>query len=198
MAITQARMIRLIRTADLFKNQILSAQHFVASECKTIPPTATRDELLTAIQTIQLYFAQISFPPADLDNLAAERTHFANNATRNARQAGKVRERRGTSLEAGSITAPTSMDKSKTKNWADLLNPAPAEHGRAGLLIANLAKTPETEKTLSQHKLDYNAISKRFNMPVPYEDPYNDEEPLLPEHAGPTAGLTTGEDDSLF
>lgn len=192
MPITQSRMIRLIRTADLFKDHILSAQHFVTEICRELPPAPTHEELLTAIQTIQLYFAQLSFPPAEIDNLSAERAHFAANATKNNRQTLRAQNKRP--ARQHNSTAPETMQKPLNAAQA-IARELPPPKPSPILAVARIATIVEEQKTLSQHKLDYNAIAQRFKMPKPYADPYDDTTPLLPEHGGPAPD---GDEDSVF
>ena len=177
MAITQTRMIALLTIAETFKNELLARQRGIADILSEIPPDAPRESLLRAAQLIQTYNSELSLPPAALDTLATERAHFKLHASRNDRLARKARQRRGSPIDAPSATAPER-----------LLTKASSPFTRTF--------TPPTS-TLAAQKLSYNAQYARYNMPAPYLDPYNDAEPLLPEHGG-TPESESAPDDSLF
>lgn len=207
MPITQIRMVRVIRAADLFKNSIIAAKNFVSEQCSGLGPDCTREETLAALQAIQFYFVNLSLPLGELENLAAERAHFAQNAVRNNRQANRERTKRAPAGTVARSTAPDTMDKTRSEWTAlalDRIIPKPSAQGAEGLNMANVmrsanqppASKPEDEKTLAEHKLDYNRIAGQFNMPIPYPDPYDDSQPLLPDWGG-----QVGEDadsDSIF
>lgn len=177
MAITQTRMIALLTIAETFKNELLARQRGIADILSEIPPDAPREALLRAAQLIQTYNSELSLPPAALDTLATERAHFKLHAARNDRLARKARQRRGSPIDAPSATAPER-----------LLTKASSPFTRTF--------TPPTS-TLAAQKLSYNVQYARYNMPAPYLDPHNDDEPLLPEHGGEPTGATLP-DDSLF
>lgn len=160
MAISQTRMIALLTIAETFKNELLTRQRAIADILSDIPLNAPRESLLRAAQLIQTYNSELSLPPAALDTLATERAHFKLHATRNERLARKARLRRGATLDATSTTSPPTI----------------GQHSRPSPL--------PTISDLAAQKLSYNAQYARFNMPAPYADPYNESEPLLPEHGG--------------
>ena len=108
--------------------------------------------------------------------------------------AERQRGKRGPSTAR--TTAPESMDKSNSIGLTSHFSRAPEQPTNSGLLMA--AITSPTQKSLSQHKKEYNAIYERFNMPVPYPSPEDDSQPLLPEHTAPSQGDGDMQGDGLF
>jgi hypothetical protein len=160
MAITQSRMIELIRIADALTTTILFHKEQIYSIITALPQDLPRDDLISAVRSIQTLTHSLSISPSHLNTLAAERAHFKLNARRNDRIAKKARQRRGVALDAISATAPQSLT-SKPTPQPDL---------------------PAIVHSLSSRKIEINKIHKKFNMPEPYSNPHNDTEPLLPEH----------------
>jgi hypothetical protein len=208
MAITQTRMIALIRIADNLKNQLLTLQSALSDTYTTLPPNPTTSDFLYALQTIQNIKNSISIPPADLETLADERAHFKLHASRNDRLAKRARQRRTGEPSTASLTAPDKIT-SRPGPFAlsTAISPRPAKNPQQLTGAARPYSTirPLSADELSTHinmdlvaqKLAINAQHARYNMPEPYADPYNDAEPLLPEHGG-TPETESAPDDSLF
>lgn len=160
MAITQTRMLTLLAISERLKNFLSLSQSQTSFIISSLSPDPSREELLSAIQSIQTLNASISIPSADIETLAIERAHFKANANRNERLARKARQRRGVPPNSPSSTAPTT------------LSPAPL----------HLSQPSPSPLSLSARKLSLNQTYEQFDMPPPYADPYDNSEPLLPEH----------------
>lgn len=183
MAITQSRMLSLLKIADSFKNQILAQNAQMSAAIRELPPSPTLDQTLECIQTIQAINSSLTLSPFALETLAAERAHFKANATKNLRQAERARQRRGgTKLSADQTTAPASIGQKLPENLENffLKNPklsAPLRSAPAELSIEEMAQKGWLSK-LASDKFKCDAARASVKMAPLYPDITNDEEPL--------------------
>lgn len=214
MAITQSRMLALIKIADDFKDQLLFFNRIISSTISELPLKPTYDELLTSIRTIQNINNGTSINGSALEILATEKAHFKQNATRNARLAAKARIKRGLDpdLSAPRSTAPASIARQvpadysaffqKSTSGAIPASPpknriytgAAAPYSKVQVLSdEQLAQYMDIE--LAENKMKINKFCESVKTPAPYPDPYDDSIPLLPEHKR-HLGLPVDDDDA--
>lgn len=213
MAISQTRMLALIKIADDFKSQLLFFNRTISSAIRDLPPSPTPADLLSTIQQIQNINNSLTLSPIALETLATEKAHFKQNAARNARMALKARLKRGQDLEhvaprstapdAISLRAPkdfeTFFDKS-TKTALPRQAPTTQIYSGAAAPYSQIAPLPDDQLpdlNLANHKIEINNFCKKRNAPEPYPDPYDDSIPLTLDHKI-HLGLPIDEDDSLF
>lgn len=181
MPITQNRMLAIIQAADAFRAKVLEADQFLADILRELPTDPTLDECLKILQSIQLYRHHLNLPVKHLDNLAAERAHFAANATRNIRHANRAKRKRGAEIAPTRSTAPDAIGKAPqpfahlVKQFPELASPEPQRFGVATPL-------PLHNERLIRQKIKLNELYKSKKMKEPYPDVYNDDEPLEPDH----------------
>ena len=94
MAISQTRMLALLKISSDFKDLLLSTHRNISDTIRALPPRPTPDELLSAIQAIQSITNLITINPQALEILANENAHFKLNAQRNMRQMLRTRAKR--------------------------------------------------------------------------------------------------------
>jgi|688.fasta_scaffold23911_26 hypothetical protein len=94
MAISQTRMLALLKISSDFKDLLLSTHRNISDAIRALPPQPTPDELLSTIQTIQAITNLITINPQALEILANENAHFKLNAQRNTRQMLRNRAKR--------------------------------------------------------------------------------------------------------
>lgn len=220
MAISQTRMLALIKIADDFKDQILSLNRLISSTIRELPPSPSPAELLATIQMIQNINNGISLSPQALEILATEKAHFKQNATRNSRMAMKARLKRAQgddrSLDAipPRHTAPASIsrhvpagyDAFFQKSTAGAISTTPQQTqiftgAAAPFSQIRIWSKEEMERygdtELAGHKFQINKFYEENKMPSPYPDPYDNSIPLADEHKR-HLGLPVEEDDSSF
>lgn len=206
MAITQSRMLALIKIADDFKSQLLTTNRAVLDLIRSLPVQPTPDELLEAIQSIQHFHLQLSINPQALEILSTERAHFKLNQQRNTRQMIRARRKRGLDLDYAPPrnTAPQAItvkesnyDQFFDKPASKRFNGATAQYSEIKVLSdEELAQLTDME--LAGHKQTINAFCASHNAPPAYPDPYDDNVPLAPEHKRHLNLPVDDEDDSLF
>ncbi len=214
MAITQSRMLALIKIADDFKDQLLFFNRIISSTITDLPRNPSHEELLAAIQTIQNINNGASINGNALEILAIEKAHFKQNATRNARLAAKARMKRGLDpdLSAPRSTAPASIARQVTSDYqeffqkstsAAIRSPAPRTQIYTGaatpyrkvqvLSDEQLAQYMDLE--LAENKMKINKFCESVKMPAPYPDPLDDSVPLSDDHKR-HLGLPIDDDDA--
>lgn len=222
MAITQTRMLALIKIADDFKDQLLFFNRTISSAIRDLPPAPTFDELLATIQSVQNICNTMSINPNALEILATEKAHFKQNATRNSRMAMKARLKRSggddRSLEAipPRHTAPASIARHIPagyetffqKSTASAIHTTPqqqteiysgvaAPYSKIGKveILSDEQLNKLTDMKLAAHKQEINAFCASHKMPPAYPDPYDDSIPLANEHKR-HLGLPVDDDDA--
>lgn len=211
MAISQSRMLALIKIADDFKTQLLSTNRAVLDLIRALPIQPTPEELLTTIQAVQHLHLQLSLSPQALEILSTERAHFKLNSQRNTRQMLRARKKRGLDLDYAPPrnTAPQTLTTKGESSYSAFFD-KPAQK-----LFTGAAAQYNTVKTLSdadlsaqlasigidmklvEHKIAMNNQHKEWNMAIPYPDPYDDSIPLSDDHKR-HLGLPVDDDDSPF
>lgn len=210
MAITQTRMLALIKIADDFKTQLLSTNRTVLDIIRALPIQPSPEELLSTIQSIQHLHLQLTINPQALEILSTERAHFKLNQRRNTRQMLRARKKRGLDLDNAPPrnTAPhaITVKESNYSTFFDkpdqkLFTGAVAQYNTVkplsdADLSAQLASIGIDMKVVEQ-KIAMNAQHKEWNMAIPYPDPYDDSIPLSDDHKR-HLGLPVDDDDSPF
>lgn len=211
MAITQTRMLALIKIADDFKSQLLSTNRAVLDLIHDLPRNPTPEELLETIQSIQHFHLQLSLSPQALEILATERAHFKLNKQRNTRQMIRARRKRGMDLDYAPPrnTAPDAI-KVKESNYSafydkpeqKLFTGAAAQYNSVKPLSEeDLNKQFEalgTTSELIEHKIKINADWTALGQPAPFPDIYGPE-PLTMDHKIHLGIYNPNEeDDSIF
>lgn len=202
MAITQNRMLELIRIADAFKTKILDYEQAVQGLLKDLPPNATPEQLWGFVQSIQLLANSITLSAQDLEILSMEKAHFKLNATRNLREAKRQRARRGQNLEAINprSTAPDSINVKFSPKYAHItreLAPKPRENFAAFGQAINPSLIAGLDEGLVRQKLEINKLYEDKKMRAPYADPFDDSIPLEPDHLR-ALGQAPDDDGELF
>lgn len=213
MAITQTRMLALIKIAEDFKNNILTTNRLISSAIRDLPPSPTPADLLSTIQHIQNINNSLSFDPHALQTLADEKAHFKQNAARNTRMALKARLKRSDSTELHNpqTTAPLAIGakiphnfdhifKTSTENAMPKPAPTTKIYPGAAAPYSQIVLLPDDQLpdlNLANHKIEINNFCKKRNSPEPYPDPYDDSIPLTLDHKI-HLNLPTDNDDSLF
>lgn len=214
MAITQTRMLALIKAADDFREKLLFAEKFIQQTFAEIPRNPTLDEALSAIHTVQHFLAQLAISPQHLDTIATERAHFTANASRNARHAlrARIKRNQSDSFNPARSTAPDNIGAKTARTFDQHLKPKGATL-RFHDIPAEFTQTQKpveppkvlSDKQLAQygdmdlagHKLEINKFYESLKQPAPYPDYYDDSIPLAPEHKRHLQ-IPVDEDDSLF
>lgn len=217
MAITQTRMLALIKIADDFKDQLLFLNRTISSAIRDLPPAPTSEELLATIQMIQNINNGASLNGNALEILATEKAHFKQNATRNARLAAKARMKRG--LEPDHFgprnTAPASIARQVPADYstffqkstaAAIPTPAPRTEIYSGAAMAyskvRILSDEElaqyTDMELAGHKIEINKFYESVKSPAPYPDVYDDSIPLSADHKRHLGLPVEDDDDSPF
>jgi len=223
MAITQTRMLALIKIADDFKDQLLFINRTISSTIREIPPAPTFDDLLSAIQALQNINNSITINPNAMEILATEKAHFKQNATRNSRMAMKARLRRATGDDKDSClelasprnTAPASISRHVPagyeaffeKSTAGAINPAPQQTQHYTGAAAPFSKveilsdeqlSDFTDIKLASQKVEINKFCESKKMPPYYADVYDDTVPLADDHKRYLGLPVESDDSSLF
>lgn len=194
MAITQTRMLALIKIADDFKTQLLSTNRAVLDLIRDLPRDPFKEELLATIQSIQHLHLQLSLSPQALEILSTERAHFKLNSQRNTRQMLRARKKRGLDLDYAPPrnTAPhaITVKESNYSTFFDkpdqkLFTGAAAQYNTVKPLSDDDLKKQlasigvDMELALQKHKInqDWKALGQR----APFPDIYGPE-PLTMDH----------------
>jgi hypothetical protein len=204
MAITQSRMLEVIRVANTFKTKILDYSRTMDEIIKDLPPDASPDQLWRFVRSMQMVAKSLTLSFEDLEILALEQAHFKLNATRNAREAKRQRLRRGKDPETITprSTAPDSiqikfspktthlqreMEQTKNTNFSPKFAPTTNNSLIAGI-----------NEDLANQKLAINKLYESKNMRAPYPDFLDDSEQLAPDHLRALGLAPEGEDSELF
>lgn len=94
MAISQTRMLALLKISSDFKDQLLFTHRQINSALRALPLSPSPDDLLSTIQQIQTINNSLTINPQALEILANENAHFKQNAQRNLRQMLRTRAKR--------------------------------------------------------------------------------------------------------
>lgn len=200
MAISQLRMLELLRIADGLKAKLFDGKRVIDEASRELPADATPAQLWHFVRVMQDYSRTISIAPLDLETLAIEKAHFKLNAVRNAKEAQRQRLKRGKTLEdkIPRSTSPESIQvKMQEGKYAAItreLAPPPKLNDAASAAVALVASLNED---LVRHKLKINEVYQSMKLDAPYPDPYDDSEPLAAKHKE-ELGLTQPSDDGPF
>lgn len=198
MAISQNRMLELIRIADAFKTKLFETRANIETLAKEVPADATPKQLWDFIASIQLLAHTITVAPNDIETLSVEKAHFKLNATRNAREAKRQRLRRGLNTEVpiSRSTAPDSIKVKLADTKFEYITRELAQPKRHAPLT-NDALLAGIDEALANQKLEINKLYREKNMKEPYEDFLDDSVPLHPDHRR-ALGLPVEDDGELF
>lgn len=214
MAITQTRMLALIKIADEFKDQLLFTNRTIASIFSDLPANPSPADLLSAIQSFQSIAQSITLNANALEILATEKAHFKLNATRNARHAARARQKRGSDSRPAN-TAPDMLGRHVPDGYGQFFQKSTAgaipvpQSQRARftgatavynqvtpISDAELAKIHDEE--LANQKIKLNKLAEASNMPEPYPDWADSSVPLSDDHKRALGLPVAEDDDSLF
>lgn len=199
MAITQTRMLELIRIAEDLKRKLLETRANIEELTKDLPAVPTIAQAMDTIKSLQFLAHHISVAPRDLEILATEKAHFKLNATRNAREAKRQRLRRGQNPESApqpKSTAPASIHVklSDTKYEYITRELAPPKQQAP---MTNDALIAGIDETLAAQKLEINKFYREMGQPEPYADFLDESVPLTNEHRR-HLGLPVEDDEGPF
>lgn len=197
MAISQLRMLELLRIAEGIKVKLFDGKRVIEEAALELPRDATPAQLWHFVAVMQDYARSISIAQHDTETLAMEKAHFKLNAVRNAKEAQRQRLKRGRTLEdrISKSTAPESIQ-------------IKMQEGKYAAITRELSSPPKTTDTIAQivatmdeelvrNKIKLNEMYRGLKLEEPFPDVYNGAE-LLTQRQKEELGLVKPADDGPF